>query len=70
VVLPKEEIIKICTIFGNKLNNVVFQDGKPELENVVMAIKENAKAVIIEKLGESRFCELYLNMTFEELQKK
>jgi polyribonucleotide nucleotidyltransferase len=66
----KGKIIKICTIFRNKLNNVVFQDGKSELENAITAIKEEIKAVIIKKLEESGFCEISLNMTFEELQKK
>jgi polyribonucleotide nucleotidyltransferase len=49
LILPKEEIVKICTRFGDKLSNAVFQDGKLERENAVTAIKEEAKAAIIEK---------------------
>ncbi|MDR1527998.1 MAG: polyribonucleotide nucleotidyltransferase [Puniceicoccales bacterium] len=70
LVLPKEEIVKICATFVDKLKNAVFQDGKLERENAVMVIKEEAKAAIVEKLGEAEFCEISLNMAFEELQEE
>jgi polyribonucleotide nucleotidyltransferase len=68
--LPKEEIVQICTTFGDKLSNVVFQDAKLERENVVTASKEEAKAVMIEKLGEAGCCDISLHLAFEELQEK
>ncbi|MDR2776846.1 MAG: polyribonucleotide nucleotidyltransferase [Puniceicoccales bacterium] len=70
LVLPKEEIVKICATFVDKLKDAVFQDGKLERENAVMAIKEEAKATIVEKLGEVEFCEISFNMAFEELQEE
>ncbi|MDR2737402.1 MAG: polyribonucleotide nucleotidyltransferase [Puniceicoccales bacterium] len=70
LVLAKEEIVKICARFGTKLSDAVFQDGKLERESAVKVIKDEAKAAIIDELGESGFCENSLNMAFEELQEK
>ncbi|MDR2628432.1 MAG: polyribonucleotide nucleotidyltransferase, partial [Puniceicoccales bacterium] len=55
LVLPKEEIVKICASFVDKLKDAVFRDGKLERDNAVTAIREEAKAAIVEKLGEVEF---------------
>jgi hypothetical protein len=41
-----------------------------ERENARRAIQAEAKAAIIERLGEEGFCEIWPNMPVEELQKK
>ncbi|MDR1433271.1 MAG: polyribonucleotide nucleotidyltransferase [Puniceicoccales bacterium] len=70
LVLADEKIVKICATFEGKLSDAIFRNGKIERENAIRALKEEAKAAIIEKLGEAEFCETSLNMAFEDIQEK
>jgi polyribonucleotide nucleotidyltransferase len=68
LILARNEIVDICATFCDKLGEAIFRDNELERENAVRAIKEEAKAAVIAKLGESGFCETSLNIAFEELQ--
>ncbi|MDR2737393.1 MAG: polyribonucleotide nucleotidyltransferase [Puniceicoccales bacterium] len=70
LILAKGEIVEICATFGDKLRDALFRSGKLEREEAVREIKDEAKAAIVEKLGECEFCGISLNMAFEELQER
>jgi polyribonucleotide nucleotidyltransferase len=70
LVLPSEEIVQICSTFDEKLCEAAFKDGELERKTAINWVKDELKAAIIENLGESEFCEISLNIAFEELQER
>ncbi|MDR3144103.1 MAG: polyribonucleotide nucleotidyltransferase [Puniceicoccales bacterium] len=68
LVKAKADIVSVCSKFENKLSDAVFQSGKLERESDIKKVKEEAKAAAIAALGEAEFCEISLNMAFEEMQ--
>jgi polyribonucleotide nucleotidyltransferase len=68
MVFAKKEVVEICSGFSAALSEAVFQDNKLQREKAVSEVKALAKAAIVERLGEDSFCEISLNIAFEELQ--
>lgn len=63
------EILAFCTEFtSSRLLTAVFQDNKPDRENAVKALQEEATNAAIEKFGEENVNKFQIHLAFEELQ--
>ena len=65
------EILEICRgVVADEMPVAIFQDKKQDRERSVDALKEKAKEVLIEKLGEEKYEDYQLMMAFEVLQEE
>lgn len=65
------EILEICRgVVADEMPTAIFQDKKQDRERAVDALKEKAKEVLIEKLGEEAYEDYQLMMAFEVLQEE
>jgi polyribonucleotide nucleotidyltransferase len=64
------EVMAICERFNGALAEAVFQAEKVKREASVEAVKAEAKAAVLEALGEEKFDENLVKMAFEELQEE
>ncbi|MDR0351443.1 MAG: polyribonucleotide nucleotidyltransferase, partial [Puniceicoccales bacterium] len=64
-----ENVFKICEKLNGELSAALFQNSKALREEIVSEIKEKAKAMLIEELGEDAFDEVETNLVLEKLQK-
>jgi polyribonucleotide nucleotidyltransferase len=61
-------IMEICSGFGERLAQAVFQTEKAKREGDVSAIEEEAKVSVVAVIGENVYEETSIHMAFEELQ--
>jgi polyribonucleotide nucleotidyltransferase len=65
------KVLEICEAFAaGKLEEAVLIDNYPERKKAVGVIIEEAKEVVLEKVGEEEFNENHVSMAFETLQEK
>ncbi|MDR0590618.1 MAG: polyribonucleotide nucleotidyltransferase [Puniceicoccales bacterium] len=64
------EVMAICERFSGALAGAVFQAEKVKRVACVDAVKAEAKAAVLEALGEEKFDENLIKMAFEELQEE
>ena len=65
------ETLEICRSYASeKLIDAIFNDSKQEREKAVNVIKAEAAALVLEKLGEEKFDENHISMSFEILQEE
>ena len=71
LVIADPEILETCRSYAaEKLVDAIFTDSKQEREKAVDVIKEEAAAIVLEKIGEDAFDKDQISMSFEVLQEE
>ena len=71
LVIADPEILETCRSYAaDKLVDAIFTDSKQEREKAVDVIKEEAAAIVLEKIGEDAFDKDQISMSFEVLQEE
>lgn len=67
----EDSVLELCkATIGDKLGAAVFQDSRQDRDAAVDALKEEASAALIAKVGEDAFDEAQIAMAFEVLQEE
>jgi len=67
----EDSVLELCkSTIGDKLGPAVFQDSRQDRDAAVDALKEEASAAVLAKVGEEKFDEAQIAMAFEVLQEE
>lgn len=65
------EILEMCrAAVSSEMVEAIFQDKRQDRDRSVDALKEKASAIVLEKVGEEKFDEDQISMSFEVLQEE